>query len=194
MNSSHTTEEYAEHTRLLSLSRLQVVEWDEVRFDVRLMQRVPYGALAARHPAPPPRALTVDSLRLQRACRACRRRCAASTATVSCAAASPSSSRATSTRPTPAASTSRTSSPRSATASRRCVPRLPRLLRLRDPPPPLTLAPFRAQTCNFDTLYAYLSARLRLEQPTQHTFLLQLVSHLAFPCARSLWQLRLQLR
>ena len=51
--SLHTTEEYAEHTRLLSLSRLQVVEWDEVRFDVRLMQRVPYGALAAATPAGP---------------------------------------------------------------------------------------------------------------------------------------------
>lgn len=54
------------------------------------------------------------------------------------------------------------------------------------------LSPFRAQTCNFDTLYAYLSARLRLEPRTQRTFPPRLVSHLLFPSARSVRQLRLQ--
>jgi hypothetical protein len=60
-----------------------------IRFDVRLMQRVPYGALAARHPAPPPRALTPDRLPTQRACRACRRACAGASATASSAACAP---------------------------------------------------------------------------------------------------------
>ena len=42
------------------------------------MQRVPYGALVAHRPAPPPRALTPDPLPSQRASRACRRAFAAS--------------------------------------------------------------------------------------------------------------------
>lgn len=44
--SLHTTTEHTEHACLLTLHCLQVVEWDEVRFDVRLMQRVPYEGVS----------------------------------------------------------------------------------------------------------------------------------------------------
>ena len=131
------------------------VEWDELKFDVRLLQRVPYEGVSRM------RAFALLDLRRCHVGRrfsdapplaSQRRACAAGTATASCAAASGWSSRVTyaaaalpaalafdalrcshaapprsSTPPRPAARTSRISSRRSATASRRCVLPAPRL-------------------------------------------------------------------
>ena len=66
-----------------------VVEWDENKFDVKLMQRVPVRARAApRRTKRLPRINACMHPRRRRACRASRRACAASTESARCGAAS----------------------------------------------------------------------------------------------------------
>jgi len=75
---AHDTNHPPAHTQSLSPaltpspSCVQVVEWDEVRFDVRLMQRVPYGAQAPfvpsdNSPSVPTQPAESCPLRFQRA-------------------------------------------------------------------------------------------------------------------------------
>ena len=134
-----------------------VVEWDEVKFDVRLMQRVPYEGVSRMQ----------TSLRRKHRDRVVRR-CDAESGTVPhshfhlprahtqfllVSVASRSSLRATSTPPTRAARTSPTSLRRSVTGRPTPLlghaPAWPRTL------PPLPRVPRSVQeTCNFDVLYA----------------------------------------
>ena len=64
------------------------VEWDELRFDVRLLQRVPYEGAPLALPLRPSRSFAASRPCARQASAACKLRCAAATATASSAAAS----------------------------------------------------------------------------------------------------------